>query len=59
MNETTLASFRAKLKKIRYTMVVMRKKYKKDDPNGKVIDIVDDAAPSYNWQLLIELGEQE
>ena len=62
MNETTLASFRAKLEKIRFAMigdVKSQYKVKKDDLNKQVADIADDAAQSYNRELMMGLGEQE
>ena len=62
MNETTLASFRAKLEEIRFTMIGdVKDKYKvkKGDLNEQVADFADDAAQSYNRQLMMEFGEQE
>ena len=62
MNEKELASFRAKLDEIRFSMINAVKgklKTKKDDLNEQTADIVDDAAQSHNRQLMLELGEQE
>jgi DnaK suppressor protein len=62
MNGTTLASFRAILEEIRSTMIGdVKDKYKtkKDDPSEQMADIADDAAQSYNQQLIMEFGEQE
>ena len=62
MNATTLASFKTKLEKIRSTMIGdVKDKYKtkKNDPSEQMADITDDAAQSYNQQLIMEFGEQE
>ncbi|HAX45683.1 MAG: TraR/DksA family transcriptional regulator [Nitrospinaceae bacterium] len=62
MNETTLASFRAKLEEIRSALVGDVKnniKSKADKPNEQVADLADDAAQSYDRQLMMEIGEQE
>ena len=61
-NKTTLALFRAKLDEIRFSMLSETKgklKTKKDDLSEQMANIVDDAAQSYNRQLMLELGEQE
>ncbi len=62
MNETTLASFKAKLEEIRSTLVGEVKnniKSKKEEPNEQMADMADDAAQSYDRQLMMEIGEQE
>ena len=62
MNETTLASLRAKLEEIRTALMGEVKnniQSKKDKPNEQVADIADDAAQSYDRQLMMEIGEQE
>ena len=62
MNETKLASFKAKLEEIRFTMIGgVQDKYKtkNDDLNEQIADIADEAAQSYNRQLMLELGQQE
>jgi len=62
MNETKLASFRAKLEESRFALIgEVREKYKskKDDFNKQAADIVDDAVQSYDRQLMMGLGEKE
>ena len=62
MNETKLASFRAKLEEIRFSIVgKVQEKYKskKDNLNEPVADIAEDAVQSYDRQLVMGLGEQE
>ena len=62
MNETKLASFRAKLEEIRFSIVGgVRGKYKssKDHLTEQVSDIADDAVQSYDRQLMMGLGEKE
>ena len=62
MNDTTLALLRAKLEEMRFIMIgdVKEKcKTKIDNPNEQVADIADDAAQSYNRQLMMEFGENE
>ena len=62
MNETTLTAFRTKLEKIRSTMIgEVKKKYKteKNGPNEQVADIADEAAQSYDRQLMMGFGEKE
>ena len=62
MNETKLASFRAKLEEIRFSIVgEVQEKYqpKKDHLNESVADIADDAVQSYDRQLMMGLGEKE
>ena len=62
MNETKLASFRAKLEESRFALIgEVREKYKskKDDFNEQAADIVDDAMQSYDRQLMMGLGEKE
>ena len=62
MNGTTLASFRAILEEIRLTMIGdVKDKYKtkRNDPSEQMADITDDAAQSFNHQLIMEFGEQE
>ena len=62
MNETKLASFRAKLEEIRFSIVgEVQEKYKskKDNLNEPVADIAEDAVQSYDRQLMMGLGEQE
>ena len=62
MNETKLASFRAKLEEIRFSMVgEVQEKYKskKDHLNEPVADIAEDAVQSYDRQLIMGLGEKE
>lgn len=62
MNGTTLASFKAKLEEIRFTIIGdVKDKYKtkKDDLNEQMADIADDAAQSYDRQLVLEFEEQE
>ena len=62
MNGTMLASFRAKLEEIRFTMIGnVKDKYKtkKDDLSEPIADTADNAAQSYNQQLILEFGEQE
>ena len=61
MNRNTLASFRAKLEEIRFAIMGEVKGYhkiKKDGLSEQVADIADDAAQSYNRQLMMELGKQ-
>jgi len=60
MNDAALASLRAKLEEIRFTMIGdVKEKYKTkmDNLNEQVADIADDAAQSYNRQLMMEFGE--
>ena len=60
MNDAVLASLRAKLEEIRFTMIGdVKEKYKTkmDNLNEQVADIADDAAQSYNRQLMMEFGE--
>ena len=62
MNETTLTAFRTKLEKIRSTMIgEVKKKYKteKNSPNEQVANIADEAAQSYDRQLMMGFGEKE
>ncbi|MDP6231007.1 MAG: TraR/DksA family transcriptional regulator [Nitrospinaceae bacterium] len=62
MNETALASLRTKLEEIRAALMGEVKnniQSKKDKPNEQVADIADDAAQSYDRQLMMEIGEQE
>ena len=62
MNETKLASFRAKLEESRFALIgEVREKYKskKDDFNEQAADIADDAVQSYDRQLMMGLGEKE
>lgn len=62
MNEKKLASFRAKLGEIRFALVGdVEKNFKsrKNESDGPVADITDDAAQSYSRQFMSELGEQE
>ena len=62
MNETKLASFRAKLEEIRFAIVAeVKGKYKspKDHLTEQVADIADDAVQSYDRQLMMGLGEKE
>ena len=62
MNETKLASFRAKLEEICFAIVAeVKGKYKspKDHPTEQVADIADDAVQSYDRQLMMGLGEKE
>ena len=62
MNETKLASFRAKLEEIRFAIVAAGKgKYNspKDHLTEQVADIADDAVQSYDRQLMMGLGEKE
>ena len=62
MNETTLTAFRTKLEKIRSTMIgEVKKQYKtkKNSPNEQVADIADEAAQSYDRQLMMGFGEKE
>ena len=62
MHKTTLASFRTKLRKNRFTMlgdVKDKYKTKKDDRSEQMADIVDDAAQSYDQQLMMAFEEQE
>ena len=62
MNETKLASFRAKLEEIRFAIVgEAQEKYKspQDHLTEQVADIADDAVQSYDRQLMMGLGEKE
>ena len=62
MNETTLASFRAKLEEIRLNIIGdVKEKYKskKNNTNEQLADIAEDAVQSYNRQLMMEFGEQD
>ena len=62
MNETKLASFRAKLEEIRFAIVAeVKGKYKspKDHLTEQVADIADDAVQSYDRQLKMGLGKKE
>ena len=62
MDKTKLASFRAKLEEIRFSIVgEVQEKYKskKDHLNEPVADIAEDAVQSYDRQLVMGLGEQE
>ena len=62
MNETKLASFRAKLKEIRFAItgeVQGKCKSPKDHLTEQVADIADDAVQSYYRQLMMGLGEKE
>jgi len=62
MNETKIASFRAKLEEIRFSIAgEVREKYKssQDHLTEQVADIADDAVQSYDRQLMMRLGEKE
>ena len=62
MNETKIASFRAKLEEIRFSIAGdVREKYKssQDHLTEQVADIADDAVQSYDRQLMMGLGEKE
>ena len=62
MNETTLASFRPKLKEIHFSIIGNIKdknKTTKEELNEHVADIIDDAIQSNSRQLTTELGEQD
>ena len=62
MNETKLASFRTKLEGIRFAIAgEVQGKYKspQDHLTEQVADIADDAAQSYDRQLMMGLGEKE
>jgi len=62
MNKTKLASFRAKLEKIRFAITgEVRRKYKPSNDHliEQVADIADDAVQSHNRQLMMGLGEKE
>ena len=62
MNETKLASFRAKLEEIRFAIAgEVHEKYKspKDHLTEQAADIADDAVQSYDRQLMMGLGEKE
>jgi DnaK suppressor protein len=62
MNETKLASFRVKLKEIRFALIGgVQEKYKskKDNLSEQVADIADDAVQSYDRQLMLGLGEKD
>jgi DnaK suppressor protein len=62
MNETKLASFRAKLEEIRFAIAgEVQGKYKspKEHLTEQVADIADDAVQSYDRQLMLGLGEKE
>jgi len=62
MNETKLASFRAKLEEIRFAIVgEVQEKYKspQDRLTEQVANIADDAVQSYERQLMMGLGEKE
>ena len=62
MNDAALASLRVKLEEIRFTMIGdVKEKYKTkmDNLNEQVADIADNAAQSYNRQLMMEFGEHE
>ena len=62
MNDTTLASLREKLEEIRFAMVGdVKEKYKAkmDNPNEQVADIADNAAQSYDRQLMMGFSEHE
>ena len=62
MNETKLASFRAKLEEIRFAIAgEVQGKYKspKDHLTEQAADIADDAVQSYDRQLMMGLGEKE
>ena len=62
MNETKIASFRAKLEEIRFSIAgEVREKYKssQDHLTEQVADIADDAVQSYDRQLMMGLGEKE
>jgi DnaK suppressor protein len=62
MNKAKLASFRAKLEELRFSIVGEAKekyKSKKDYLPEPVADIADDAVQSYDRQLVIGLGEKD
>ena len=62
MNETKLASFRAKLEEIRFAIAgEVQGKYKspKERLTEQVADIADDAVQSYDRQLMMGLGKKE
>ena len=62
MDETKLASFRAKLEEIRFAITGgAQEKYKskKEHLSEQVADITDDAIQSFDRQLVMELGEKE
>ena len=62
MNETKFASFRAKLEKIRFSILgEAQEKYKlkKNQLNESVADIADDALQSYDRQMMMEFGEKD
>ena len=62
MNETKYASFRAKLEKIRFSIIgEVQEKYKskKNQLNESVADIADDAVQSYDRQMIMGLGEKD
>jgi DnaK suppressor protein len=62
MNETKYASFRAKLEKIRFSIIgEVQEKYKskKNQLNESVADIADDAVQSYDRQMMMGLGEKD
>jgi len=62
MDKTKLASFRAKLEEIRFSLTGEAQekcKPEKDHLNEHAADITDDAIQSYDRQLVMELGEKE
>jgi DnaK suppressor protein len=62
MNKTKYASFRAKLEKIRFSIVgQVQEKYKskKELLNEPTADIADGAVQSYDRQMMMELGEKD